>query len=256
MATIEKTGKTAEEAIAAALSELNLTEDQVNIEVVNEGKNGFFGFLGKKAKVLVTPKGDVADVMSVITTVAAAAMTEDTVKVNNDGSVLTTHREEKIIVKKEFVVNEEALEVAKEFLAKIFEAMKIKVVMEKFVNKAEGNVVLKLHGADMGILIGKHGQTLDALQYLTNLVANKNSEGRMHIIIDVENYRDKRVETLTKLAKRLADKVKRSGEKVALEPMNPHERKIIHTALQDDKKIVTFSEGNDPYRKVVIELKK
>ena len=157
---------------------------------------------------------------------------------------------------KEFVVDDAVVDEAKEFLAKIFKAMKIEVVMEKFVNKKDGCVVLKLHGDDMGILIGKHGQTLDSLQYLTNLVANKNTENRVHIVIDVENYRDRRAETLTRLAKRLADKVKKSGERIVLEPMNPHERKIIHTALQNDSKITTLSEGSEPYRKVVIELKK
>lgn len=157
---------------------------------------------------------------------------------------------------KEFVVDDAVVDEAKEFLAKIFKAMKIEVVMEKFVNKKDGCVVLKLHGDDMGILIGKHGQTLDSLQYLTNLVANKNTENRVHIVIDVENYRDRRAETLTRLAKRLADKVKKSGERIVLEPMNPHERKIIHTALQNDNKITTLSEGSEPFRKVVIELKK
>ena len=157
---------------------------------------------------------------------------------------------------KEFVVDDAVVDEAKEFLTKIFKAMKIEVVMEKFVNKKDGCVVLKLHGDDMGILIGKHGQTLDSLQYLTNLVANKNTENRVHIVIDVENYRDRRAETLTRLAKRLADKVKKSGERIVLEPMNPHERKIIHTALQNDNKITTLSEGSEPFRKVVIELKK
>lgn len=133
--------------------------------------------------------------------------------------------------------------------------MKIEVVMEKFVNKADSTVTLKLHGPDMGILIGKHGQTLDALQYLTNLVANKNSSERIRIIIDVEDYRERRIETLSRLAVRLADKVKRNGERVVLEPMNPHERKIIHMALQNDRRITTLSEGEEPYRKVVIELK-
>ena len=108
----------------------------------------------------------------------------------------------------------------------------------------------------MGILIGKHGQTLDALQYLTNLVANKNSSERIRIIIDVEDYRERRIETLSRLAVRLADKVKRNGERVVLEPMNPHERKIIHMALQNDRRITTLSEGEEPYRKVIIELKK
>ena len=159
-------------------------------------------------------------------------------------------------VKKEFVIDEEAVQAGKEFLQKIFLSMKIEVVMEKFVNKADGTVTLKLHGPDMGILIGKHGQTLDALQYLTNLVANKNSSERIRLIIDVEDYRERRIETLSRLAVRLADKVKRNGERVVLEPMNPHERKIIHMALQNDRRITTLSEGEEPYRKVVIELKK
>ena len=108
----------------------------------------------------------------------------------------------------------------------------------------------------MGILIGKHGQTLDSLQYLTNLVANKNSAERIRIMIDIEDYRERRAHTLTRLALRLAERVKRSGERVVLEPMNPHERKIIHMALQNDNRVNTLSEGDDPYRRVAIELKK
>lgn len=157
---------------------------------------------------------------------------------------------------RKYAVNDEAVNAAKEFLQKIFNAMHIDVAMEKFVNKNDGSVTIRLHGDDMGILIGKHGQTLDSLQYLTNLVANKNSAERVRVIIDVEDYRDRRIETLTRLANRLADKVKRTGERVALEPMNPHERKIIHMALQGDRRVTTLSEGDDPYRHVVIELKK
>ncbi len=157
---------------------------------------------------------------------------------------------------RKYAVSEPAINASKEFLQKIFGAMKLEVVMEKFINKNDGSVVFKLHGKDMGILIGKHGQTLDSLQYLTNLVANKNSDERVRVIIDVEDYRDRRVETLTRLAHRLADKVKRTGERVELEPMNPHERKIIHMALQNDRKVVTSSEGEEPSRCVVIELKK
>ena len=156
---------------------------------------------------------------------------------------------------REHVIEEVAVEAAKEFLQKIFNAMRIEVVMEKFINKNEGMVTFKLHGSDMGILIGKHGQTLDSLQYLTNLVANKNSAERIRIVIDIEDYRERRVETLNRLALRLADKVKRTGERVVLEPMNPHERKIIHVALQNDRRITTLSEGEEPYRRVVIELK-
>ena len=157
---------------------------------------------------------------------------------------------------RKYAVKDESVNAAKEFLQKVFNAMKIEVVMEKFINKNDGSVTFKLHGDDMGILIGKHGQTLDSLQYLTNLVANKNSNERVRVIIDVEDYRDRRIDTLTRLANRLADKVKRTGERVALEPMNPHERKIIHMALQGDRRVTTLSEGDEPYRHVVIELKK
>lgn len=157
---------------------------------------------------------------------------------------------------RKYAVSEESVVAAKEFLQKVFNAMKIEVVMEKFINKNDGSVTFKLHGDDMGIMIGKHGQTLDSLQYLTNLVANKNSNERVRVIIDVEDYRDRRIETLTRLARRLADKVKRTGERVELEAMNPHERKIIHMALQGDRRVTTLSEGDEPYRHVVIELKK
>ena len=105
-------------------------------------------------------------------------------------------------------------------------------------------------------MIGKHGQTLDALQYLTNLTANRDAEGKVRIVLDVEDYRQRRTDTLTRLASRLGDNVKRRGDKVVLEPMSSNERKIIHMALQNDQRIVTYSEGEEPYRKVVIALKR
>lgn len=323
---VESVGKTVEEALEAALKELNLKKEEVDYTVLIEPKKGFLGFGKKEAKILVTPKVDTISLKSenkedptvaeslkekVVsfgekTTESAGAVlrkvgekadeldekqkafnnrvkekwndTVDSVKESGDkvrnavnekvetanavsAAVKNTLAERKNKRSsgenvKEFVVDDAVVDEAKEFLTKIFKAMKIEVVMEKFVNKKDGCVVLKLHGDDMGILIGKHGQTLDSLQYLTNLVANKNTENRVHIVIDVENYRDRRAETLTRLAKRLADKVKKSGERIVLEPMNPHERKIIHTALQNDNKITTLSEGSEPFRKVVIELKK
>ncbi|MBQ6913855.1 MAG: Jag N-terminal domain-containing protein, partial [Acidaminococcaceae bacterium] len=304
---VESVGKTVEEALEAALKELNLKKEEVDYTVLIEPKKGFLGFGKKEAKILVTPKADTISLKSeskeeptvaeslkekVVsfgekTTESAEAVlrkvgekadelderqkafnnrvkekwndTVDSVKESGDkvknavnekvetatavsAAVKNTLAERKNKRPasenvKEFVVDDAVVDEAKEFRAKIFKAMKIEVVMEKFVNKKDGCVVLKLHGDDMGILIGKHGQTLDSLQYLTNLVANKNTENRVHIVIDVENYRDRRAETLTRLAKRLADKVKKSGERIVLEPMNPHERKIIHTALQNDNKI-------------------
>ena len=257
MAFVEKTAKTVEEAVAAALSELNITAEEAVIEVLEEGKKGLFGFFGKDAKVRVTAKEVVVEETVVETVVEEAAPVVETVvetEVKEEAPVATEERVAR--EPKKFVVSDESVAKAREFLQKVFNAMKIDVVMEKFVNKNDGTVTFKLHGADMGILIGKHGQTLDSLQYLTNLVANKNSAERVRVIIDVEDYRDRRIETLNRLAYRLADKVKRSGERVALEPMNPHERKIIHMALQNDRRVTTLSEGDEPYRHVVIELKK
>lgn len=258
MAFVEKTAKTVEEAVAAALKELNITAEEAVIEVLEEGKKGFFGMFSKDAKVRVTAKEVVVEETVVETVVeeeaAPAVETVVETEVKEEAPAATEERVAR--EPKKFVVNDEAVAKAREFLQKVFNAMKIEVVMEKFVNKNDGTVTFKLHGADMGILIGKHGQTLDSLQYLTNLVANKNSAERVRVIIDVEDYRDRRIETLNRLAYRLADKVKRSGERVALEPMNPHERKIIHMALQNDRRVTTLSEGDEPYRHVVIELKK
>ena len=325
MAFVEKTGKSVDEAVAAALAELKITADEAVIEVLEEGKKGFFGFGRKDARVRVSAKeAPVAVEETVAAPVAEKTVSEaaseavSAVKEAADIAVSTLAKKAEAVkaeaasaaedfskkaadaaedfgkkaevakddavdsaisalnaLKSEhygrerserprrdfreprkYAVNDEAVNAAREFLQKVFNAMRIDVVMEKFINKYDGSVTLRLHGADMGILIGKHGQTLDSLQYLTNLVANKNSTERVRVVIDVEDYRDRRIETLTRLARRLADKVKRTGERVALEPMNPHERKIIHMALQRDNRVTTLSEGDDPFRHVVIELKK
>ena len=310
MAFVEKTGKTVDEAVAEALKSLNITADQAEIEVLEEGKKAFLGFFGgKNAKVRVTVKEAAAPAEEVsvkasektfseaaseavsavkeATNIAVSTVSKNISKkadelkeqaadaaeelgkkaaaakeqaVDSAISTLESMKSEKserpAREPRKYAVNDESVNAAKEFLQKVFNAMKIDVVMEKFINKNDGSVTFKLHGDDMGILIGKHGQTLDSLQYLTNLVANKNSNERVRVIIDVEDYRDRRIDTLTRLANRLADKVKRTGERVALEPMNPHERKIIHMALQGDRRVTTLSEGDEPYRHVVIELKK
>lgn len=302
MAFVEKTGKSVDEAVAAALAELNVTADQAVVEVLEEAKKGFLGFGRKDARVRVSVKpaeaeaekpaeaapaaektvseaaADAVAAVKVAATVAAGALAkkadaavaaEDFKKKAADAkddavddaiaalnALKSERRERQNREPRKYNVSDEAVAAAKEFLQKIFNAMHIEVAMEKFINKNDGSVTLRLHGDDMGILIGKHGQTLDSLQYLTNLVANKNSNERVRVIIDVEDYRDRRIETLNRLAARLADKVKRTGERVALEPMNPHERKIIHMALQGDRRVTTLSEGDEPYRHVVIELKK
>ncbi|VBB07483.1 jag n-terminus [Lucifera butyrica] len=207
MTSLEKTGKTIEEAVDAALAELGVAKDRIDYEVLELPTKALFGFIGgKQARVRVTVKPI------------------------------------------------DPIGVAQGFLQDIFAAMELNVMVETMTQ--EDSIVLNLRGNDLGVLIGKHGQTLDALQYLTNLTANRDAEERVRIVLDVEDYRKRRADTLSNLAVRLADKVKRRGERVVLEPMSPHERKIIHMALQHDQRIVTYSEGEDPFRKVVIALKK
>jgi len=207
MNSVEKTGKTVEEAVESAIAELGVGHDRVEYEVLEAPSKGLFGIIGgKPARVRVSIK-----------------------------------KTDPVIA-------------AKEFLQDIFRIMKLTVNIEKLTR--QDGTILNIRGEDLGILIGKHGQTLDALQYLTNLAVNNKSDERVRIMLDVEDYRKRRAETLANLARRIADKVKRRGEKITLEPMNPHERKIIHMALQEDLRITTYSEGEDPFRKVVIALKK
>ena len=141
------------------------------------------------------------------------------------------------------------------FLNEVFAAMNLNVVIEAVYNELDKQLDINLNGDEMGILIGKRGQTLDSLQYLVSLVVNK-AEEYIRVKVDTENYRKRRRETLENLAKNIAYKVKRSRRPVALEPMNPYERRIIHAALQNDKYVTTHSEGEEPYRHVVVTLKK
>lgn len=145
---------------------------------------------------------------------------------------------------------------AKTFLNDVFAAMNMTVVVDVKYDEIDKNMEIELSGDDMGVLIGKRGQTLDSLQYLVSLVANKGSEEYIHVKVDTENYRQRRKETLENLAKNIAYKVKRTRRPVSLEPMNPYERRIIHSALQNDRYVTTHSEGEEPYRKVVVTLKR
>ncbi len=145
---------------------------------------------------------------------------------------------------------------AKAFLKDVFEAMKLTVVVDVKYDETEKNMDIDLSGDEMGVLIGKRGQTLDSLQYLVSLVVNKDSEDYIRVKVDTENYRQRRKDTLENLAKNIAYKVKRTRRSVSLEPMNPYERRIIHSALQNDKYVTTHSEGEEPYRKVVVTLKR
>lgn len=157
-----------------------------------------------------------------------------------------------IKVRKKYSVNDDI----KDFLNKVFEAMDLKVEIVMTAEENSNVINVDLKGDDMGVLIGKRGQTLDSLQYLTNLAVNKNAESFVKVKIDTEDYRKRRRETLENLAKNIAYKVKRTKRPVSLEPMNPYERRVIHSTLQNDKFVTTHSEGDEPYRHVVVTLKR
>ena len=144
----------------------------------------------------------------------------------------------------------------REYLESLFKAMDIETEIQMEFDETENVLSINLEGPEMGILIGKRGQTLDALQYIISLAVNKKSESYIRVKLDTENYRARRKETLENLAKNIAFKVKRSKRSFALEPMNPYERRIIHATLQNDKYVSTRSEGEEPYRKVIVYLKK
>lgn len=146
-------------------------------------------------------------------------------------------------------------EKVEEFLNQVFGAMQIHVDMNIEQNEEEKTMNIDLSGEDMGVLIGKRGQTLDSLQYLVSLVVNKDEEDYIRVKVDTENYRQRRKDTLENLAKNIAFKVKRTGKAVVLEPMNPYERRVIHSALQNDRYVETHSEGDEPFRRVVVTLK-
>ncbi|MDC7279217.1 MULTISPECIES: RNA-binding cell elongation regulator Jag/EloR [Pseudobutyrivibrio] len=160
------------------------------------------------------------------------------------------------IIKVVISTEEDPKQVAKEFLDGVFEAMQLEVNISMEFSEEDDTLLIDLAGPEMGVLIGKRGQTLDSLQYLTNLAVNRSSEKYTRVKIDTEDYRRRRKETLENLAKNMASKVKRTKKAVTLEAMNPYERRIIHSALQNDNNVTTHSEGEEPYRYVVITLKK
>lgn len=161
------------------------------------------------------------------------------------------------IIKAKIKEEEKTIDVkAKDFLSDIFKSMNLAVVIDAKYDDIENTLDIDLSGDEMGVLIGKRGQTLDSLQYLVSLVVNKDVDDYIRVKIDTENYRQRRKETLENLAKNISYKVKRTRRPVSLEPMNPYERRIIHSALQNDKYVTTHSEGEEPYRHVVVTLKK
>ena len=234
MTTIEKSAKTIEEAVKSALEELKTDKEKVDIEVLEQPVKGIFGIIGNKlAKVRVSVK-------------------EEKAPVNVREKKIEKGAENKSARTTDFTLEKEK---AKKFLRDVLESMDITAEI-RLKDTSEG-IYINLSGPKMGVIIGRRGQTLDSLQYLVSLVVNKNKErdSFVKVILDTEDYRKKREETLQRLAKRLAERVQKTGKNVELEPMNPYERRIIHSTLQEFDDITTFSEGEEPYRKVVISLK-
>lgn len=279
MEFIDVSAKTIEDAIVQGVAQLNSEgRELAETEVITQPSGGFLG-IGRKPAV----------VRLYFTTMAAEASQEEiaeaviqsnavefqpTASIDESATVVVESNESvdaDQAADSEEAFDEEApkakrsrevskedqaeiAEKGKQFLEDMFKQMGLTVFIEKMTTPDK--ITFQVHGDELGILIGKHGQTLDAIQYLTNLVANKEVAGHCHVVVDVENYRSRREETLVNLAKRLASKVRRNRQKVSLEPMNAFERKIIHTALQGERNIVTDSEGVEPYRHVVISYKR
>lgn len=239
MSTVIETGKTVEEALEKALVALGRSVDEVDYEVLEQPSRGFFGlFGGRMARLRVTEKQEDVTPASPAAAAAAPAGAQPVQPSASTAPAAGTPRAR-----------------AEQFLRDIFRCMGLTVAMS--ARETDEGYVYDLSGESLGILIGKHGQTLDALQYLTNLAANRGcEEGRIHVILDVEGYRSRREETLRRLAGHLAEKACRIHAEVRLEPMNRHERKIIHMALQDNYRVSTYSDGDEPYRCVVIAPKR
>ncbi len=249
MNMVEKTGKTVEDAVQAALAELGVSRDQVDVEVLESSKSSILGlFGGRDAKVRVTVREEVPAEPEPEPAVSEGTAEAEDITSEADGESRDPAAEKE-------AERQETAAAAKAFLEHVFAAMGMELLIEKFISRKDDEIILKIHGEGIGVLIGKHGQTLDALQYLTNLAGNKGHRDWNRVILDAENYRERRRQTLERLAKNLADRVKRTRKKAMLEPMNPYERKIVHMSLQNDPAITTYSEGEEPYRKVVIDLK-
>lgn len=302
--------KTVEECVNKALDKLQANRNEVNIEVINEAKQGFLGLFGAKdAVVRVSLKDDVKEkgtddfVKNILNSDSDSVETEkkEDTKVIEDKKIVeeveetkSTEDDKEEIVEKsakpakpakpveaeevketeEAVKSEETEEeqeaesdvtidrndelfiTSKNFLKQMIEDMGIDCDIE---SRTEGNMIkfniMCSEESDIGIIIGKRGETLDSLQYIVNLVTNRNSDTYIRVILDCNQYRSKRERSLQKLARRLADKAIQTGRDIKLEPMNPYERRIIHTYLQNDEKVNTFSQGNEPNRRVIIKRK-
>ena len=272
--SIRVSAKTVDDAITEALIQLGVTSDRLEYEVIEKGSAVFLG-IGMKQAVIEArrkpePKEEKVEEPVVEEPVKAEPKKVEAVQPQKAAAEKkadepqkaafekVVEKEVKEEVKKEtklVEVQPQTIEAVEDFLKNTMKAMDMEVELKTEIDQ-DGALCVDMSGEHMGILIGKRGQTLDSLQYLANRVANKHQEGYVRVKLDTENYRARREETLRHLAKNIAHKVKRNRRPVALEPMNPYERRIIHSALQSDPYVMTHSEGEEPFRKVVITLKK
>jgi len=284
MDEIRVSAKTVEDALTEALIQLRTTSDQVEYDIIEKGTSGFLGIGAKQAVINVRrkkaekpvkeekkerkpeKKADKFDLERFDRVADKFEEKAENLNKKEDSKpekaekkeVVDTVKEEKKIKE---LTDEEAVEIkdkAFNFLTDVFAAMKMEVKIDINTDNKSRLLNIELSGENMGLLIGKHGQNLNSLEYLVRLVVNKNHHGDeyIHVKLDTENYRKRRKSTLEGLARNMAYKVKRSRKSITLEPMNPYERRVIHSALQHDRYVETYSEGNEPNRRVVITLKK
>lgn len=289
--SIRVSAKTLDDAITEALIQLGVTSDRLEYNVIEKGSAGFLGIGMKQAVIEAWKKEDKEEeefLKAVEETIREnpvkeyfakednvkeddvkehqaeeAAKKEEAVREEKTGKeeASANAKEEKSepvsVKEKELLakVEDETIRYVEQFVKDTLKAMDMDVEITSSIDK-DGALYVDMKGENMGILIGKRGQTLDSLQYLTNRVANKHQSGYVRVKLDTENYRARREETLKHLAKNIAHKVKRNRRPVILEPMNPYERRIIHSTLQSDPYVTTHSEGEEPYRKVVVTLKR
>lgn len=272
--SIRVSAKTVDDAITEALIQLGVTSDRLEYEVIEKGSPGFLG-IGMKQAVIEArrkPEPEPEPEPEEIFTKPEKPEIKETKKeapvhkkkekperkprkefreTKEEAEPEEPKREETVLAE----VQDVTVQAVEEFLKNTLKAMNMEVEIQSEID-SDGALSVNMSGDHMGILIGKRGQTLDALQYLANRVANKHQDGYVRVKLDTENYRARREETLRHLAKNIAHKVKRTRRPVALEPMNPYERRIIHSSLQSDPYVTTHSEGEEPYRKVVVTLKR
>lgn len=261
MNEITVSAKTLDDAITEALIQLEITSDQLDYDVIEKGSAGFLGFGCKQAvikarKKVVEKEEPVCELKEEKPLVKKEVRKENKKDTRRESNKRKTAPVKEVKEKKEQklgAVQENTISACEMFLKDVLNIMGMDVKLTSSIDE-EGALNIDMEGKNMGILIGKRGQTLDSLQYLTNRIANKSQEDYVRVKLDTENYRQRRKETLENLARNIAYKVKRTKKQVSLEPMNPYERRVIHSALQSDKYVSTHSEGEEPYRRVVITL--